>query len=148
MPILLIVARVLLVVIFVFSGARKLLDLPGTANLIAPLIVLPDAMADFKTQVQDITGMTLPYLLALASGIVEVIAGLLVAFNIGTRAAAAVLAIFTVAATFYFHDFWNMAGAARESNMIHALKNLSILGGLLTYVVIGAWRPLPANDHI
>jgi uncharacterized membrane protein YphA (DoxX/SURF4 family) len=54
---------------------------------------------------------------------------------------AFLLAIFTAAATYYFHDFWNMSGAARADNMIHALKNLSIIGALLVFVAMGSWRP-------
>lgn len=141
------VGRVLLVLIFIVSGAFKLLDIPGTAAMIAPVITVPDALANVVTQLQDATGMKLPQLLAILVGVVEVVCGLLIAFNIGTRSAAFVLVLFTIAATFYFHDFWNMAGDARQNNMIHALKNLSIIGGLLTFVVLGAWRPLPANGR-
>ena len=92
--------------------------------------------------------MKLPQLLAIFVGVVEVVAGLLIAFNLATRGAAFVLVIFTIVATFYFHAFWNMSGPPFQENMIHALKNLSIIGGLLIFVVLGSWRPLPANDRI
>ena len=39
--------------------------------------------------------------------------------------------LFVGVATFYFHNFWDMTGADRINNMIHALKNLSLIGGLL-----------------
>jgi putative oxidoreductase len=42
-----------------------------------------------------------------------------------------VLFVFTAAATFYFHAFWQMTGEAAMQNQIHALKNLSIMGALL-----------------
>ena len=146
MHILLAIGRVLLVLIFILSGATKLLDISGTAAQIAPVVTIPDALADFTMQLQDATGMQVPYLLAVLAGIVEVVAGLLVAFNIATRSAAAVLAIFTLVTTFYFHAFWNMSGELMQSNMIHALKNLSIIGGLLAFVVLGSWRPARSDE--
>lgn len=141
MHIVFVVGRVLLVLIFILSGAMKLLDLQGTAATIAPVIAIPDALAGYANQLQDMTGMKVPQLLALLAGGIEVVFGLLIAFNIATRPAAAILALFTLVATFYFHDFWNMAGAARDANMIHAMKNLAITGGLLIMMVLGSWRP-------
>jgi uncharacterized membrane protein YphA (DoxX/SURF4 family) len=141
MHIVFVVGRVLLVLIFILSGAMKLLDLSGTAATIAPVVTIPDALSGFATQLQDMTGMKVPQLLAILVGVVEMVGGLLIAFNIGTRAAAAILALFTLVTTFYFHDFWNMVGAARDANMIHAMKNLSMTGGLLIMMVLGSWRP-------
>lgn len=142
MHIVFVVGRVLLVLIFILSGAMKLLDLSGTAATIAPVITIPDALSGFASQLEEMTGMKVPHLLAILAGVVEMVAGLLIAFNIATRPAATILALFTLVATFYFHDFWNMAGAARDANMIHAMKNLSIAGGLLILAVLGSWRPV------
>lgn len=141
MHIVFVVGRVLLVLIFILSGAMKLVDLSGTAATIAPVVTIPDALAGFATQLQDVTGMKVPQLLAILAGVIEMVGGLLIAFNIGTRPASTILALFTLVATFYFHDFWNMAGAARDANMIHAMKNLSVTGGLLVLAVLGSWRP-------
>jgi putative oxidoreductase len=146
MHILFAIARVLLVLIFVLSGAMKLLDIPGTAAQIEPIVAIPSMMQDFVIEVETATGMKWPQLLAIFAGVIEVVAGLLIAFNIGTRGAAAVLALFTLVTTFYFHAFWNMSGDLMQTNMIHALKNLSMIGGLLIMVVLGSWRPLRPNE--
>jgi uncharacterized membrane protein YphA (DoxX/SURF4 family) len=148
MHIIFVVGRVLLVLIFIVSGAQKLLDIAGTTAMIAPVVKIPEALSGFATQLQDVTGMAVPQLLAIIVGVVELVGGLLIAFNIGTRGAAFILALFTIAATFLFHDFWNMAGAARDANMVHVLKNLSILGGLLIFGVLGSWRPLPSSQQV
>ncbi len=145
MHILFVIGRVLLVLIFIYSGIGKLLDLSGTAAIIAPVVKVPDALAGFATQLQEMTGMTVPQLLAIITSVIELVAGLLIAFNVATRGAAAILALFTLVTVFYFHDFWNMAGATRDGNVIHALKNLSMTGGLLVFVVLGSWRPMPSN---
>lgn len=141
MHIVFVVGRVLLVLIFIFSGGSNLLDLAGTAEKINVVLTVPDALQDFVNQLQDVTGMKLPYMLAMLAGIVELGGGLLIAFNIATRSAAAILALLTLVSTFYFHDFWNMAGDMRDANLSHVMKNLSITGGLLILVVLGSWRP-------
>ena len=142
MQVLFAIARVLLVLVFIVAGGRKLLDLQAAAGSIEKVLVIPTMANDLVTQVQDATGQKISYLLALLAGVVEVVGGLLIAFNIGTRGAAAILAIFTLVATYYFHAFWNMTGEAMQANMDQALKNFSIVGGLLTLVALGAWRPV------
>jgi uncharacterized membrane protein YphA (DoxX/SURF4 family) len=47
------------------------------------------------------------------------------------------MVLFVMAATFYFHDFWNLTGADAKGQMIHALKNLSLIGGLFMIAGIG-----------
>ena len=138
--------RVLLVLIFIISGAFKLYDLQATAEQIKAVVTIPDALSNIAAQIVSATGMEIPRILAIVAGVVEVAGGLLVASNIGTRGAAFVLALFTLVATFYFHAFWNMTGADMQINMIHAMKNLSIIGGLLIFVVLGSWRPVPSNQ--
>jgi putative oxidoreductase len=146
MHILFAIARVLLVFIFILSGAMKLLDIPGTAALIQPIVAIPDVLQDIVAEAESLTGMKWPQLLAITAGVVEVVSGLLIAFNIATRAFAVVLVLFTLVSTYYFHAFWTMTGEAMQNNMTHALKNLSIIGGLLTYVVLGSWRPMRSNQ--
>ncbi len=136
------IGRVLLVLIFIVSGTTKLLDIHGTAAQIAPVVTIPDFLDDTVDRLEDMTNMKWPQLIAILGGVIEVVGGLLVAFNIATRGAAAVLALFTLVATFYFHAFWNMSGELMQNNVMQVLKNLSITGGLLTVVVLGSWRPL------
>lgn len=143
MNILLIVGRIAFVLIFILSGAQKLLDIPGTAAMIEGKLVVPPILIDLETRLQGVTGMPLPRVLAIVAGVVEIGGGLLIAANIGTRIAAAGLILFTAAATYLFHDFWTMTGADRTANMIHAMKNLSIMGALLVFFVMGPWRPQP-----
>lgn len=141
MNILLVVGRVAFVLIFILSGARKLLDISGTATMIEGKLLVPPILIDLETQLQGLTGMPLPRLLAIVAGGVEIAGGLLIAVNIGTRIAAATLILFTAAATYLFHDFWTMSGPDRAANMAHAMKNLSIMGALLVFFVMGSWRP-------
>ena len=74
-------------------------------------IVLPAALATYTSQLEGVTGMAMPQMLAIAAGAVELICGLMIAFNFGARFFAILLILFVAAATFYYHDFWNQTGA-------------------------------------
>jgi uncharacterized membrane protein YphA (DoxX/SURF4 family) len=128
--------RIALVVLFVFSGVGKLLDIPGTAEMLQSKVAIPAALADLTSQIAATVGMPIYQILAIVLGVIEAGCALLIALNILTRTAAVVLLIYTAVTTYYFHDFWNMTGADRSSNLIAGLKNLSIIGAFL---MLAAW---------
>jgi uncharacterized membrane protein YphA (DoxX/SURF4 family) len=140
MPAFITLGRVLFAVLFVISGASKLMDLAATTQL-TEKIVLPAALATYTSQLEAMTGMPMPQLLAIAAGTIELLCGLMIALNFGARFAAVVLILFVAAATFYFHDFWDQTGAEARNNMVHALKNLSIIGAL--FIIVGTGRVMP-----
>lgn len=143
MPVIFHIGRILFVAIFVWSGLGKLMNIAGTAQAIAAKVPIPPALADLSAQIEATMGLPMPHLLAIAAGVVELVAALLIVFNIGTRWAAIVLLLYTIATTVVFHDFWNMTGAERTSNMVQAFKNVSLIGGFLILFVLGSWRPAP-----
>jgi putative oxidoreductase len=66
------------------------------------------------------------------------IGGLSLIAGAWTRIGAVFLFVFLAAATFYFHDFWNVADAAmRQAQTIQFMKNLAIAGGLLALMAFG-----------
>jgi uncharacterized membrane protein YphA (DoxX/SURF4 family) len=147
MNIIFILGRILFVVVFILSGVRKLMDISGTAAFIGSKVMVPEMFVSSVSQLESATGMTLPTMLAILTAVVEIGASLLVAANFGARFGSVLLILFTAAATYYVHPFWTMADAEREANMINALKNLSLIGGLLVFFVLGPWRPLPADSY-
>src|ERR1700730_18924650 len=130
MPAFVTFGRVLFAVLFIVSGASKLLDLPGTADLIASKVVIPAPLTAYTSQLESLTGMETKQVLAIAGGALELICGLMIALNFGARLFSLLLILFVIAVTFYFHDFWNQTGADARKNIIHAMKNLSIIGAL------------------
>jgi putative oxidoreductase len=143
MPALVTFGRILFAVLFVFSGASKLLDLSATAQM-TEKIVLPAIVAPYTAQLETITGMPMAQLLAIAAGGIEVICGLMIALNLGARFFAIVLILFVVGATFYYHDFWNQTGPEARNNLVHALKNLSIIGAL--FMIVGTGRSAKTQE--
>jgi putative oxidoreductase len=135
------VGRIALVVIFIISGAQKLLDIAGTADQIQSKLVIPSALTDLTSQIEATLGMPIWQTLAILVALIEVVGGLLIAFNVLTRTVAVVLLLFVAVTTFHFHDFWNLpAGPDRINNMNHALKNLSLIGAFL---MLAAWPRRP-----
>jgi putative oxidoreductase len=65
----------------------------------------------------------------------ELIAGLLVMLGWQVRWVASLLALFILVDAFLAHAFWTYLPAERHGQLLHFLKNLSTLGGL----VLLAW---------
>ena len=135
MPALITFGRILFAVLFVYTGATKLFAIQPTADFIASKVTLPPLIVPYLAQLESMTGMTTPQMLAIGVGAFEVIAGLMIALNFLARFFAILLVIFVVAATFYFHDFWNQAPPDNARTLIDALKNLSLIGAL--FIIAG-----------
>lgn len=118
----LLVGRIMLVVIFVFSGFGKFMDLGGTAAAIAS------------------KNLPMPYLLAIAAATTELVGGLLIAIGWGTRLVAPALAVFTMIAAYFFHAYWLEPADAQTNDMIHFMKNVAISGGFLMLAGSGPGR--------
>jgi putative oxidoreductase len=138
MPAFITFGRVLFAVLFIYTGVTKLFDIKQTADFIAAKVTIPSLLAPYTAQLETMTGMTMPQLLAIGVGGFEVIAGLMIALNFGARFFAILLIIFVAVATFYFHDFWNQVPPENGKTLIDALKNLSLIGAL--FIIAGYGR--------
>jgi putative oxidoreductase len=148
MPAFVTFGRVLFAVLFIVSGATKLFDLAATADVIAAKVVFPAALTSYTAQLESMTGLETKQMLAIVAAGIELICGLMIALNFGARFFALLLIVFVIAVTYYFHDFWNQTGADARNNLIHAMKNLSIIGALFIIAGIGrATRAVDAAYH-
>lgn len=109
--------RSLMAFIFIFAGYGKLTGFAGTVGYIAS------------------KGLPLPELAAIAAIIIELGGGLMLVLGWKARWAAAALMLFTALTAVIFHDFWSSGPDQVQNQMIHFMKNLSMMGGLL-YVVV------------
>jgi putative oxidoreductase len=108
-----IAGRVLLSLIFILSALGKLADLGGTAGYMAK------------------AGMPAVWFFLPMAILLELVGGITVATGYGARPGAVALLVFLLSATLIFHGFWAVHGPDRQMQMIHFMKNLSIMGGLL-----------------
>jgi uncharacterized membrane protein YphA (DoxX/SURF4 family) len=138
MPAFITFGRVLFAVLFIYSGATKLFAIQATSEFISAKVVIPALLAPYTSQLETMTGMSTPQMLAIFVGAFEVISGLMIALNFGARFFAILLIFFVAAATFYFHDFWNQSAPENAKSLIDALKNLSIIGAL--FMIAGYGR--------
>jgi putative oxidoreductase len=118
----LLVARILLVVLFVVFGWSKLFDFSGTAGYMAQV------------------GAPIPSVATLVAIVVEFFVALAVILGIWTRPLALLLALYTLGTALIAHHFWTMEGSDRYENAINFYKNVSIVGGLLLLYVTGAGK--------
>jgi putative oxidoreductase len=138
MPAFVTFGRILFAVLFLYSGATKLFAIQATADFIAAKVAIPALLVPYTSQLETMTGMPTPQMLAIAVGAFEIIAGLMIALNFGARFFAVLLIFFVAGATFYFHDFWNQPSPDNAKSLMDALKNLSIIGAL--FMIVGYGR--------
>ena len=70
--------------------------------------------------------------------LIEIGGGLALLLGWGTRYAAALLAFFTLVATFIFHAYWSVPPEAVAVTKLLFNKNIAIVGGLLAFAAFGA----------
>lgn len=114
------VGRVLMSAIFLMSGVMKILHWAPTQQSMAS------------------EGMAATPFFLLGAIVLEIGGGLGLLLGYKARWAGLALALFLIPTTLIFHDFWTYQGQAMENQMQHFMKNLTIMGGLLTIGAVGA----------
>jgi putative oxidoreductase len=138
MPAFVTFGRILFAVLFIYSGATKLFGIQATADFIAAKVTIPALLTPYTSQLETMTGMSTPQLLAIAVGAFEAVSGLMIALNFAARFFAILLIFFVAATIFYFNDFWNQSPPDNAKTLLDALKSLSIIGAL--FMIAGYGR--------
>lgn len=115
----LLVGRILLSLVFLVAGYRKLMAVAGSAGYFAKL------------------GFPMPDVMVWVAIAIELGAGILLLLGWKARWAASLLALFTLIAAFAAHRFWEVDPAQYANQMNHFLKNLAIVGGMLFVAAVG-----------
>lgn len=116
------VARLMLVLLFLIFGWSKITNFAGTVSYMAT------------------TGMPAPTLGAIVAIIIEFFVSIVLLLGIFTQPLAVLMAVYTLATGFIGHKYWSMTGMARYENEINFFKNVSIAGGFLLLYVTGPGR--------
>ncbi|HZF84769.1 MAG TPA: DoxX family protein [Burkholderiaceae bacterium] len=114
--------RVLIAALFIPAGFGKLMGFAGTTGYIASV------------------GLPLPQVGAVIAILVELVLGIALLVGFKTRIAALVIAIFTVVAAIFFHNYWAMPADKAFVNQLMFWKNIAIAGGLLGFFAFGPGR--------
>jgi putative oxidoreductase len=113
-------ARLLLASLFLPAGISKITGFAGTVGYISSV------------------GMPVPTVAALVAIAVEVLGGAALVLGLGTRLAALTLSLFTLAASFYFHNYWGVPADQQFMQQLLFMKNIGVTGGLLALAAFGA----------
>jgi putative oxidoreductase len=113
------IARVMIVLLYLPAGWGKIGGFTGTAGYIAS------------------KGLPMPQVLAAGTIAVEVGASLLLLIGLFTRWSALALAVFTVLASLFFHNYWAMPAEQQMMQSLMFWKNLAIVGGLFAITAFG-----------
>lgn len=119
---LILLARILLMILYVTAGWQKMLGFGGTVG----------AMAAY--------GLPIPTVAAIVVVVIEFLVGIALVIGVWTRPLALLMAVYTLATAFIGHHYWTMTDAAYTANFINFYKNVSIVGGLLLLCVTGAGK--------
>jgi putative oxidoreductase len=114
-PLIAALGRILIALIFLFSGFGKLASPATTVGHIGA------------------ANLPFPFLAYIVAVAVEIGGGILLVVGFQTRLVGAALAIFCIAAAAAFHSNFS-----DTNQMIHFLKNIAMAGGLLQVIAFGA----------
>ena len=135
------IGRVFIPIVFLVTGIQKLMNIGEIAQMLAANSVpIPDEIVPYLGGIPKYEA--LGYVIAA----LEIICGLMVLIGLKARWAALVLIVFTACTIIFVHHFWDMQGAELIRNRADALQHLSILGGLLLIVAVGA-GPSSVDDR-
>ncbi|MHA3053435.1 DoxX family protein [Acinetobacter sp. ANC 4640] len=117
----LLLARVLLITLFLIFGFSKLTGFEGTV------------------QYMNMLHAPLPTLSAIIAVVAEAFLGLLILIGFYTRPIAVLLALYTLGSAMIGHAYWHTTGDMMQdlNTKIHFFKNMSIVGGFLLLAVAG-----------
>mgnify|MGYP003386302896 FL=1 len=114
------IGRVLLAALFLPAGLSKIGGFAGTVGYIGS------------------KGLPMAEVTAVIAILVEVGGGLALIAGVGTRLAALALAVFTLVATFVFHNYWVLPAETQMVQQLMFFKNIAVVGGLWTLAAWGA----------
>lgn len=112
--------RILLAALFLPAGIGKLTGFSGTVGYISS------------------AGLPFPELGAALALSVEIAGGVALIIGFGTRPAALALAVFTLVASLFFHNYWAVPVDQQFMQQLLFFKNIAVVGGLLTLAAWGA----------
>ncbi|HEY3591785.1 MAG TPA: DoxX family protein [Buttiauxella sp.] len=118
-PLMLLIARIALVLLFIIFGYPKMTGFDGTVQYMATL------------------GTPMPLVAAIIAVLMEIVAAILIVLGFFTRPLAILFIFYTLGTAVIGHHYWNMTGDAVVPNMINFYKNISIAAAFLLLAIVG-----------
>lgn len=112
--------RLLIAALFLPAGIGKITGFAGTVGYISSV------------------GLPLPTVAAAVAIVVEVLGAAALIVGYQTRIAAIVLGLFTLVASFFFHNYWGVPAEQAFVQQLLFFKNVAVVGGLFVLAAFGA----------
>jgi putative oxidoreductase len=90
------------------------------------------------TEYMTANGVPMPSLALVGAIVFLVVGSLSIVFGYRARIGAALLLVFLILATYFFHNFWAYEGQEQQQQMIHFMKNLSMMGTMVFIMAVGS----------
>jgi putative oxidoreductase len=116
---LILLARVLLMILFVMFGWQKLIGFSGIVGYMTSI------------------GLPAPAVATVIAVVMEFVVGIALVVGFYTRPLALLMAVYTLATALIGHRYWTLTGMDQYVSMINFYKNVSIIGGLILLCVTG-----------
>jgi putative oxidoreductase len=110
------VGRCVIALFFIASGLGKVFGFRPSAEILATI------------------GFPVPTISLSAIILIEIVGGLGLLFNVWTTDVSLVLIAFLIFATLAIHGPFLRDQAARTDQIVHMIKNVAIIGGLITLI--------------
>ena len=124
---------ILLGAIFIFAGANHVVHWQSAAaRMTANGMAMEDVLGG--------GGEILVHAMLALAVVLMLAGGLSVVLGVFARFGALMLLAFLIPTTLIFHDFWMLSSdtALQQQEMIHFMKNLGLMGGLLMVFAFGS----------
>jgi putative oxidoreductase len=118
----LLIARFMLVLLFLIFGWQKLTGFRGTEAYMIHV------------------GAPLPWLATVIAIVMEFFVGIALLLGVAVRPLALLMVLYTLGTALIGHRYWALTGLDRLEAEINFYKNVSIMGGFLLLYVAGAGR--------
>lgn len=117
-----IIARLLLLFIFISSGLAKIIDFEGS-------------LAEMRA-----AGLHPDWFFNIASAIVLLFGSILILLDRFVWLGAGALAVFLLLTILIVHTFWNFSGEYAKTSLFFALEHITVIGGLLATAIASHFR--------
>jgi putative oxidoreductase len=124
-----VVGRLMLCTIFMMAAAGN--DIPNFAATIKQM---------------ESVGIPAPQLMLVGAVAFSILGSLSIIVGFKARIGAAMLLVFLVLASYYFHASWKFEGQEQQTQIINFMKNLSIAGAML-FIIANGSGPMSLDDQ-
>ncbi len=138
-----VLGRFFISLVFLAGAVNKILHWNESERSLTNTLCEWQANIGFPDALNDCIAWMIPLspILLLGATLFELLGGLSVLLGYKEKVGAFLLFVFLLLATVVMHPFWFTEGGVKEVQLVHFLKNLSIMGGLLLFMLQESDKP-------